>query len=85
VEPGELDLDRFKALSSEAGQAMSAGDPPAAASALRDSLELFRGAPLFGKRLGCIVNESHGSGADLAALCEDSPREARGPGALTPG
>jgi DNA-binding SARP family transcriptional activator/ABC-type transport system substrate-binding protein len=46
VEPGELDLDRFKALSSESGQAMSAGDPPAASSALRDALELFGGAPL---------------------------------------
>jgi DNA-binding SARP family transcriptional activator/ABC-type transport system substrate-binding protein len=46
VERDELDLDRFKALSSEAGQAMSAGDAPAAASALRDALRLFRGAPL---------------------------------------
>jgi DNA-binding SARP family transcriptional activator/ABC-type transport system substrate-binding protein len=46
VERGELDLDRFKALSSEAGQAMSAGDAPAAASALCDALRLFRGAPL---------------------------------------
>jgi DNA-binding SARP family transcriptional activator len=46
VEAGELDLDRFQAALDRAGTAISGGDPPAAAAALRDALAMFRGAPL---------------------------------------
>jgi DNA-binding SARP family transcriptional activator/ABC-type transport system substrate-binding protein len=46
VEAGELDLDRFQAALDRAGTAISGGDPPAAAAALREALAMFRGAPL---------------------------------------
>jgi predicted ATPase/DNA-binding SARP family transcriptional activator len=44
--PGELDLERFEALTAEAGAARAAGDLDGAAERLRAALALFRGAPL---------------------------------------
>jgi YVTN family beta-propeller protein len=46
VEPGELDVDRFRGLVEEGRQAMATGDAPRAAEALRAGLALWRGAPL---------------------------------------
>ncbi len=46
LDPDELDLDRFEALVEEAGRAMAAGDPEAAATALRRGLAMWRGPPL---------------------------------------
>jgi DNA-binding SARP family transcriptional activator/class 3 adenylate cyclase len=46
LDPDELDLDRCERLVEEAGRAMAAGDPAAAAAALRRALALWRGPPL---------------------------------------
>jgi DNA-binding SARP family transcriptional activator/ABC-type oligopeptide transport system substrate-binding subunit len=46
VEAGELDLERFETLLEQARAARAAEEPEAAASALRQALSLFRGAPL---------------------------------------
>jgi DNA-binding SARP family transcriptional activator len=46
VERGELDLDRFQELAANGRAALGAGNPELAASALRQALGLWRGAPL---------------------------------------
>ena len=46
VDEGELDLQRLEALMDQGRRALSSGDPSAAASAFREGLALFRGAPL---------------------------------------
>ena len=46
VAPAQLDLDRFERLSGEGREALSAGDPAAAAERLRSALALWRGPPL---------------------------------------
>ena len=46
LDPDELDLDRFEALVEEARRAGAAGDPAAAAAALRRGLAMWRGPPL---------------------------------------
>jgi YVTN family beta-propeller protein len=46
VEPGELDLDRFRALIEEGRQALAAAEPERAAAILRTGLALWRGPPL---------------------------------------
>ncbi len=46
VEPGELDLDRFRALIEEGREALAAGEPERAATILRAGLALWRGPPL---------------------------------------
>jgi hypothetical protein len=46
VAPEEMDLDRFERLVDEARQATAAGEPAAAAGALRRALALWRGPPL---------------------------------------
>ena len=46
VEPGELDIDRFRALVEQGRRALAAGDPAQAAGVLRAGLELWRGPPL---------------------------------------
>src|SRR5438034_5698842 len=46
VEPGELDLDRFRQRFEEGRRAQAAGDPERAALLLREALALWRGAPL---------------------------------------
>ena len=46
VAPAQLDLDRFERLSGEGRDALSAGDPAAAAERLRSALALWRGPPL---------------------------------------
>ena len=46
VEPGELDLDRFRSLVEEGRQALAAGEPDQAARILREGLALWRGPPL---------------------------------------
>ena len=46
IEPGELDLDRFQALRSQANIALEAGEPEQAGAALDQALALWRGAPL---------------------------------------
>ena len=46
VEPGELDLDRFRQQFEEGRRAQAAGDPERAAQLLREALALWRGAPL---------------------------------------
>jgi YVTN family beta-propeller protein len=46
VEPGELDLDRFRQSFDEGRRAQAAGDPGRAAQLLGEALGLWRGAPL---------------------------------------
>jgi len=46
VEPGELDLDRFRELVERGREALAAGKPEQAARILRDGLALWRGPPL---------------------------------------
>jgi YVTN family beta-propeller protein len=46
VEPGELDLDRFRGLVEEGRLALAAGHPEEAARVLRAGLALWRGPPL---------------------------------------
>src|SRR6266511_3135273 len=46
VEPGELDLDRFRRLLEDGREALAADDPDTAAELLRNGLELWRGPPL---------------------------------------
>jgi YVTN family beta-propeller protein len=46
VEPGQLDLDRFRSLLDTGRDALAAGDPDDAARTLRDALALWRGPPL---------------------------------------
>jgi len=46
VEPGELDVDRFRGLLDEGRKTLVAGDPDRAARVLRDALALWRGPPL---------------------------------------
>ena len=46
VEPGELDLDRFRQRFEEGRRARAAGDPERAVLLLREALALWRGAPL---------------------------------------
>jgi YVTN family beta-propeller protein len=46
VEPGELDVDRFRRLLDAGREALAAGNPDKAAETLRDALALWRGAPL---------------------------------------
>ena len=46
LEPGQLDLDRFEALVSEARAASSRGDVTGAATRFRDALDLWDGPPL---------------------------------------
>jgi YVTN family beta-propeller protein len=46
VEPGELDLDRFRDLIHQGRQELAAGDPKTAAETLRAGLSLWRGPPL---------------------------------------
>jgi SARP family transcriptional regulator, regulator of embCAB operon len=46
VEPGELDLERFEHLLSQARAARAAGDPASAGEQLRHALSVFRGDPL---------------------------------------
>jgi WD40 repeat protein/DNA-binding SARP family transcriptional activator len=45
VEPGELDLERFEGLLADGREAAGAGDPAAAADALRTSAALWEGRP----------------------------------------
>ncbi len=46
VEPGQLDLDRFRGLLEKGRAALAAEDPDTAAETLRDALALWRGPPL---------------------------------------
>jgi len=46
VEPGELDLDRFRRAVQEGKEALAARQPAAAAGKLREALMLWRGPPL---------------------------------------
>lgn len=46
VEPGELDLERFRILAEEGSRALAAGDPGEASEHLARALELWRGPPL---------------------------------------
>ena len=46
VEPGELDLDRFRQRFEEGRRAQAADDPERAALLLREALALWRGSPL---------------------------------------
>lgn len=46
VEPGQLDLDRFRRLLDAGREALAAGDPDTAAETLRNALALWRGPPL---------------------------------------
>jgi DNA-binding SARP family transcriptional activator len=46
VGDGELDVDRFKALSEQGRHALATGDPATAATRLRDALGLWRGPAL---------------------------------------
>jgi peptide/nickel transport system substrate-binding protein len=46
VEPGELDLDRFRSLVEEGREALATGDAAEAAGILRSALALWRGPPL---------------------------------------
>jgi YVTN family beta-propeller protein len=46
VQPGELDLDRFRELLEQGRRALAGGDPENAAEMLRTGLKLWRGPPL---------------------------------------
>jgi DNA-binding SARP family transcriptional activator len=46
IEPDELDLHRFERLAADGRHALAAGDPAAAATALREALALWRGPAL---------------------------------------
>ena len=46
VEPGELDVDRFRGLLERGREQLAAGDPREAASTLRSALAICRGPPL---------------------------------------
>jgi len=46
VEPGELDLDRFRQLVDEGRRALGADDPERASGVLREALDLWRGRAL---------------------------------------
>jgi YVTN family beta-propeller protein len=46
VEPGELDVDRFRVLLEQGRRALASGDASNAADILRSALTLWRGAPL---------------------------------------
>jgi YVTN family beta-propeller protein len=46
VEPGELDLDRFRGLVEDGREALGHGNPDRAAAILRSALALWRGPPL---------------------------------------
>ncbi len=46
VSPGELDIDRFRALVEQGRRALAAGEAAQAASVLRAGLKLWRGPPL---------------------------------------
>jgi DNA-binding SARP family transcriptional activator len=46
IEPGQLDLERFRRLASDGRQALADGHPEAAAETLREALDLWRGQPL---------------------------------------
>ena len=46
VEPGELDLENFERLAAQGREALAAGDPAAAAAALRAAEALWQGSPL---------------------------------------
>jgi predicted ATPase/DNA-binding SARP family transcriptional activator len=46
VQPGELDVDRFRDLHKDGSKALAAGDPASAARVLREALALWRGPPL---------------------------------------
>jgi YVTN family beta-propeller protein len=46
IEPGELDVDRFRALIEQGREALAAGEPDQAAKRLRQGLALWRGPPL---------------------------------------
>jgi predicted ATPase/DNA-binding SARP family transcriptional activator len=46
LQPGELDLERFRELAGCGAAAAAAGDPAGAARAFADSLEIWRGEPL---------------------------------------
>ena len=46
VEPGELDVDRFRELVEQGRRALAASDPENAAETLRTGLKLWRGPPL---------------------------------------
>jgi DNA-binding SARP family transcriptional activator len=45
VDPGELDLDRFEALTADARMRLGSGDATGARDQLREALELWRGPP----------------------------------------
>src|SRR5262245_33557305 len=58
--PGELDLEEFEQLAAEGDEALTAGDPEAAAAALRAALALWRGAPLEDLRYeSCLQGAIH--------------------------
>jgi DNA-binding SARP family transcriptional activator len=46
IEPGELDVDRFRGLVEKGRRALAAGEPDQAAKILRQGLALWRGPPL---------------------------------------
>ena len=46
VEPGQLDVDRFRALLDAGREALAADDPDKAAEKLEQALALWRGPPL---------------------------------------
>ncbi|MGH2881537.1 MAG: AfsR/SARP family transcriptional regulator, partial [Solirubrobacteraceae bacterium] len=46
VEPGELDVDRFRCLLEQGRERLAAGDASQAAGTLRSALAMWRGAPL---------------------------------------
>ena len=46
VEPGELDLDRFREPVEQGRQALASGDPDEAAATLRTALAIWRGPPV---------------------------------------
>jgi DNA-binding SARP family transcriptional activator len=55
VEPGELDLDRFRSLLAEAGASL---DPTERAARLRDAESLWRGGPLEGLEAPFVAGEA---------------------------
>jgi DNA-binding SARP family transcriptional activator len=79
VAPGELDAARFAALAAQAGAALAAGDPSAAAGQLDEALALWHGDALAG------LDAAPFARAEAGRLAEAGwPRWSRGPRPRSP-
>lgn len=76
VEPGELDLDRFKALLAEGDAVLREGDGRRAAILLTDALDIWRGPPLTDVEFGSLGRDEIGRLDDLRLRAQEQRIEA---------